>query len=170
MSRTRRTLVVFDSSTEGFLDGWQGRFTFGAAIERWMDASYVGWEGQFTSPMHCERDDVDRVVFNVFGAEPSYGASGDPGGRGRRGRDCGPRTSGRDVRAVRGFSRPSDGGRCEGCAGEIAGALRPVMSSPFFSLDLPLRGLALRDRAPDRQAKENEGDPHHDSAHHGAED
>jgi hypothetical protein len=48
-----------------FLPGWQGRFTLGATIEKWTDRSYGGWTGEFISAPTCERDVVDRVVFNV---------------------------------------------------------------------------------------------------------
>lgn len=57
-----------------FLPGWQGRFTFGAAIDRWMASDYSGWEGTYVSPSHCARDEVDRVVFNVSGEARSADA------------------------------------------------------------------------------------------------
>lgn len=50
-----------------FLPGWQGRFTFGATIERWTDSDFAGWDGTYVSPSHCAREEVDRVVFNVSG-------------------------------------------------------------------------------------------------------
>ncbi|GEM_PF-6837971 len=54
-----------------FLPGWQGRFTFGASVELWADPKYKGWEGTYRSAAHCEREQVDRVVFNVSGAPRS---------------------------------------------------------------------------------------------------
>jgi hypothetical protein len=54
-----------------FLPGWQGRFTFGASVELWADPEYRGWEGMHRSAAHCERGQVDRVVFNVSGAPRS---------------------------------------------------------------------------------------------------
>lgn len=52
---------------DDFLPGWQGRFTFGAAIERWTDSDFAGWGGTYVSPSHCAPEEVDRVVFNVSG-------------------------------------------------------------------------------------------------------
>ena len=58
---------------EAFLPGWQGRFTFGASIERWMDPDFAGWEGTYVTPSHCDREKVDRVVLNVSGGARSAG-------------------------------------------------------------------------------------------------
>lgn len=58
-----------------FLPTWQGRFYMGAAVEAWMDPGYPGWSGTHArareTPAHCNRDEVDRVVFNVSGAARS---------------------------------------------------------------------------------------------------
>lgn len=48
-----------------FLPGWQGRFTLGATLERWLDPGYQGWSGEFVTNMSCDAVAVDRVVFNV---------------------------------------------------------------------------------------------------------
>lgn len=57
----------WELGSRNFLPGWQGRFTFGAAIDRWVNSDYSGWEGTYVSPSHCAREEVDRVVFNVSG-------------------------------------------------------------------------------------------------------
>lgn len=57
----------FELGPDEFLPAWQGRFTFGAAIERWTDSDFPGWEGTYVSPSQCARGEVDRVVFNVSG-------------------------------------------------------------------------------------------------------
>lgn len=54
-----------------FLPNWQGRFTFGAAIDRWKDDEYLGWEGVYVSREPCPREEIDRVVFNVSGSARS---------------------------------------------------------------------------------------------------
>lgn len=58
-----------------FLPKWQGGFYMGAAVEKWTDPEFPAWS---TTPAtthektaHCDRDQVDRVVFNVSGAARS---------------------------------------------------------------------------------------------------
>lgn len=56
-----------------FLPRWQGRFQFGASVEFWKDADYAGWEGAYKSELHCDRSEVDRVVFTVSGVPRTTG-------------------------------------------------------------------------------------------------
>ena len=56
-----------------FLPSWQGRFTAGAALERWRDPEFDGWEGTTRAPAVCERHEVDRVLFNVSGSRRTAG-------------------------------------------------------------------------------------------------
>ena len=59
---------TWELGADEFLPGWQGRFTFGASIDRWTDPDFDGWEGTYVTPLHCDREEVDRVVLNVSGA------------------------------------------------------------------------------------------------------
>ena len=56
---------------DAFLPTWQGRFFIGAVVDKWTDPGFTGWAGTHRwaheTPAHCERDEVDRVVFNVSG-------------------------------------------------------------------------------------------------------
>ena len=65
LSEYRDTVTV---PSNVFLSDWQGRFEFGAAVERWSDPDFEGWEGAYISPQMCTRDQVDQIVFNLSGA------------------------------------------------------------------------------------------------------
>ncbi|NEZ03927.1 hypothetical protein G4Y73_07155 [Wenzhouxiangella sp. XN201] len=55
-----------------FLPTWQGSFYVGASVEKWADPEFPAWsENHGTThekAAHCDREQVDRVVFNVSGA------------------------------------------------------------------------------------------------------
>ena len=57
-----------DVPAQVFLNAWQGRFEFGAAVELWSDPGFHGWDGTYLSPQMCARNAVDRIIFNVSGA------------------------------------------------------------------------------------------------------
>lgn len=54
-----------------FLPNWQGAFYVGASVEKWLDPGFLAWSGNDGTThevaTHCDRDQVDRVVFNVSG-------------------------------------------------------------------------------------------------------
>jgi hypothetical protein len=66
LSASRGDITV---AAADFLDHWQGRFEFGSSVELWGAPEFHGWEGTYVSPKPCPRADIDRVVFNVSGAE-----------------------------------------------------------------------------------------------------
>jgi hypothetical protein len=54
-------------STYNFAYNCQARFGFGGDITKWLDESFIGYEGHVSHNIHKEPNQIQRLIFNISG-------------------------------------------------------------------------------------------------------